>query len=323
MLGGGDNIATVTLAGTEAIIENESDADSSIIVSAAQSDASQGDVVITANTGAQLTLTDGWEYAVPGAIDQVIPASGQLGTSVVINGTSLQGQGGEVVKVTLAGTEVTIESESDAEIEVTVVHAEAGSGDVVLLADTGAIITSEDAWEYLSIGEVAEADPSNGQTGTLVTISGSRLRGGGDEVTKVTLVGVEAKIVSETDDEVIVEVNKGPEQKVAGDIVLTSDSGAIVTGSDSFEYVNAPVILSVDPDEGRDGSTVKIVGSLCGGGSDIINVTLIGIEATLEETTCTEVRITAGDYGSNAVGDVLITADTGARVTLEDGWTYL
>ena len=87
MLGGGAEIASLTLAGIAADVKSEND--TYITIEAALSDNKvTGDVVITVDTGAVVTLTDGWDYLTPGAITDVAPAAGQEGTVIIITGTN-------------------------------------------------------------------------------------------------------------------------------------------------------------------------------------------------------------------------------------------
>merc|ERR1711881_507476 len=75
----------------------------------------------------------------------------------------------------------------------------AGNGDVVLVADTGATITLDGGFTYVADPEIELVKPARGQIGTVVTISGANLLGGGASVASVTLAGVDAaNIASES-----------------------------------------------------------------------------------------------------------------------------
>ena len=86
-----------------------------------------GHVVLTADSGALVTLENGWTYAVAGQISGVAPATGQLDTWLTIRGTSLRGGSTRVTNVTLGGKAARIVSEAD---HVIVVVAAASSGSV-------------------------------------------------------------------------------------------------------------------------------------------------------------------------------------------------
>ena len=93
----------------------------------------------------------------------VNPSSGQYGTRVDIRGTGLRGAASEVVNVTLAGIRVEeLVSQSDTLVQVIATTADAGSGVVVLTADSGAIVTGSPSWEYLETGDISSVSPTSG-----------------------------------------------------------------------------------------------------------------------------------------------------------------
>ena len=99
LLGGGA-ITSVTLA-DEAVDSIVSQTDSEVVVVvAASSTAKTGDVVLSIDNGASITRLDGWTYAAPANVTVLTPSVGQLGTEVVISGTSLLGGGSSVTSVT-------------------------------------------------------------------------------------------------------------------------------------------------------------------------------------------------------------------------------
>lgn len=68
-----------------------------------------------------------------------------------------------------------------------------------LVADSGAVVVSSaDAWTYIRPGEITVVDPSSGQVGTRVTVTGISLCGSGTSIVQVTLAGLEATLVSQT-----------------------------------------------------------------------------------------------------------------------------
>ena len=135
----------------------------------------------------------------------------------------------------------------------------AGSGDVVVTADTGAVATLEGGFVYYTKGEVNDVSPSSGQYGSIVTISGVALRARGTEVVEVTLGGVLASIISEDNDQVVVQAGSGPNFRELGAVVLTSDTGAkVVTGDEEWTYLRPSKIESVSPPSGRANSRITI-----------------------------------------------------------------
>ncbi|MAE46192.1 MAG: hypothetical protein CMJ86_04790, partial [Planctomycetes bacterium] len=322
LLGGGDEATSVTLSESDATVVDSSATE--VTIRAGVGDISTGDVVIVSDSGAIVTLGDGWTYVNASGILTVEPVSGQHGTVVTIRGFRLQGNGSEVVEVNLAGVGAEISSESDEVVEVVAGLQGSGlTGDVLIVADNGATTTLVDGWTYNSPGVVDELSPTSGRFGTRVLISGSSLRGGGSEVTSVTLGGNAATITAENDTHVNVAAGVGPDDETVVDVRLVANSGAIVTKADAWTYVASGSVLVVDPSSGQQDTVVSIAGQdLCGGGSEIESVTLIGVEAEIESGGCSLVRVTAAEFGANAVGDIVLTADSGAKVVEEDGWTY-
>ena len=70
-----------------------------------------------------------------------------------------------------------------------VASASAETGDVVLTSDTGSTVTLADGWEQLDDGEITDVEPAKGHFGTEVTISGTNLLGGADDLASITLAG--------------------------------------------------------------------------------------------------------------------------------------
>ena len=161
-----------------------------------------GLVQITMDNGQKVTsvaLEDGslvkeFTYAVPGAIESVVPALGQHNTLVTIQGTALYGQGDSLSNVSLAGVEALIISQTNTKV---IVEAGVSAGSdalaVVLTADTGAIVQLAESWQYVDVGAITSVDPGKGQVNTQIVIEGTDLMAGGVELASVTLAGIEVK----------------------------------------------------------------------------------------------------------------------------------
>ena len=87
-------------------------------------------------------------------------------------------------------------------------------------------------------GEIQSITPSTGQAGTVVTIDGVELLAGGNSVVQAVLAGVEAEIISSTDDKVVVRASAfETEDYFTGDVVLVSaPAGAEVSMVDGWTY---------------------------------------------------------------------------------------
>jgi hypothetical protein len=112
-----------------------------VAVAVASAPTSVGDTTLVANTGASITAPGTWQHAAAGAISSIVPASGQVGTFVTINGTALRGSAPQVVSVTLNGVAATLVDETDTLVRVRANSGAAGTGDVVVTASSGATTT--------------------------------------------------------------------------------------------------------------------------------------------------------------------------------------
>jgi hypothetical protein len=200
---GGDKISRVTLAGERAQITSQNDTKVTVVAPTAA--AKTGNVVLTANTGATVTLVDGWEFLEVGVVTKVEPDHGVRGTRAVLYGARLGG-GGSIATVTMAGVAATIVTATDDEIHVVINPGTEGLGDVVLTADTGAVITAANAFSYLEYGAANDPSPAAGQTGTLVTVCGEGLLGGGEQFDTALLGTCETTIVGQDGDCVTLEI---------------------------------------------------------------------------------------------------------------------
>jgi hypothetical protein len=203
---GGTEVRRVTLAGIEAtIIEQNS---TSIIVQAAVSNASVGNVILESDTGATLTVVNGWTYRTPGVISVVSPASGQVGTRVVISGTDLAGGGGDIISVTLGGVEATVFNATNSSIVVIAQFSAPQIGDVIITSDSGAQVIAEAAFQYLDPPNGIIVNPDEGQTGTLISLCGSDLLGGGSTFEAVLVGQTPAIIINQNETCVLFEVQE-------------------------------------------------------------------------------------------------------------------
>lgn len=85
-----------------------------------------------------------------------------------------------------------------------------------------------------------------------------------------------------------------------------------------------PQELTVEPPSGLQsgGFTVTITGDALGDGTDITNVTLAGVSATIVDQTETLVVVTAGAAASRGYGDVVVYSETMGETRLHNGFRY-
>ena len=145
--------------------------------------------------------------------------------------------------------------------------------------------------------------------------------GGGDALESVTLAGVDVKIIS-ANDSIAIVVIEDP-LTATGSVVLTSNTGTVVSVDDAFTLVDVGKVTVVSPGRGQYGTVVAIHGdNLFGGGSMLKSITFDGkvpLELVESSNTYIKVRIDASDPG---VGNIVIISNTFAEVALENGWTY-
>ena len=325
LLGGGTELAGVTLAGVAVQSITSDSSTEVIVVAAASNSAVTGDIVLSSENGASVTSVNGFEYLAPTAITSVLPVEGQSGTSVTIQGTELF-SGGASVSVTLGGVAALVVSQNNTYIVVAAgTTVTAGLGDVVLTANTGAVATGSNLFTLLVEGSIAAVTPNNGQADTVVAITGSNLLGGGSTI-GVTLSGNTVTSVTFSND-TLVSVVAASGTAGAGDVVITAETGATVALTNGWTQLADGAIAAANPNEGQDGTRVEITGArLLGGGSDLVSVTLAGVAATYvagsANSTHVNVVVNAGGVAGVA-GDIVLVADSGAVVTSTNGFTYL
>ena len=288
-----------------------------------------GDIVVTLQNGSKARRKSGFTYTSEGIIFSINPAQGQIGTIVKVTGQNLLGNGTQIVTASLAGLsgQVVNSSNTEALIVVTERNFIRNLGNLTLTSDNGAIITRVDGWESVPAGLIQSVFPNVGQLGTLVTIRGQRLFGGGTRINSVHLSGIPAlRIMSANDSIVIVEAADGDNTtNQTSAVTLTSDTGSIVELQLGWIYKPRGKIVSVSPAIGQFGTHVTIKGYNLLGQGRTVQVSLGQVDAlTVESATDTLIVVRAND-GMNITGrreSIMITANTGAFTTRKATWTY-
>lgn len=325
LLGGGSSVFALALGGTVATVAGTVN-DTLIVVRAAAAVTGTGDVEIVSDIGSYVSGDDLFTYLDAGAITGVSPERGTHGTQVTVTGSNLLGGGATITTGSLGG--VPVEAVVAANDTVVVLRAGysagvTGTDAVSLVADSGAVVTNATGWTYRAAGNITSVTPAFGQQGTRVTVTGTDLLADGAVVVAVSLAGVDvAAIVSFNATSVVVVANASAVIG-SGDVVLRVDTQGLVTLADGFEYRTASSILRVSPSSGPQGTEVTVLGvGLFGHGTTIVDVILGGTSTQILFQSAISVTVTAGN-GSVGVGDVVVTADTGAFVRATDAWTQL
>jgi len=281
LLAYGSTLVSASLAGVpvQSIVSFN---DTEVILVAAASAALYGDVTWMTNTGSQATLADGtarasmpngaWTYVTPAVIASVQPSIGQVNARVTITGSLMFGGGSSIVSVTLAGVSVASITMNTASSVVVIAAASNATvvGAVVLIADSGAMVTKANAFQYDVPGVISSVVPGSGQVGTVVVISGTGLRGSASNVATVLLGGVLASISSENDTMIVMTISAGATPGPS-DVVLTSMSGSTVRQTNGWQQLVEGQITSLLPNVGQQGTLVTVSGArLLGGGASVL-----------------------------------------------------
>ena len=327
-------VERVSLAGVEARVDKVNA--NSITVVAGRPDVLEefsGEVVIETSSGVVIAGNQNFMYRREGLICSVDPPRGQGGTRVTIRGERLFGGGTSLESVYLAGVRADMDSGnlSDSVVMVTASQTSTApvTGDIILIANTGATVRSIDAWSYVTPGSITNVEPQQGQFGTRMTITGIGLLSGGDRVTQITIGNVTTNEISSSTD-TVVEARAGPTDMTEGftdAISLISNYGGELPPTFTWMYLPSSVVTSVSQMSGQGNDVVIIIGSrLFGGGSTIDTVTTADVPAMrINFFNDTRVEFTVGLHPNGAAvsGDIVIESNTGARTVVEDGWSYL
>ena len=275
-------------------------------------------------------LRDAFTYLPEGAIYRVTPDNGQRGSMISLEGENFLGGGTTIASATLAGVSANILSSNEESVLVQITENPQMStifpflGDIVLTADTGAITRRLTSFMLIQPGEISTVIPASGQSGTIVTISGTGLLQGDLNILSVSLAGVQASVIGNaTDTEVIVEASQSLNTQI-GPVEIILSSGAQITSVTgiTFAYLQPGQVDAVTPNVGTVGTRVTIIGSnLFGGGEIVDRVSLGGVEAFINSSSDSMVTVTA-QLGMPLMGDVEVVSNTGARILQRSFWTY-
>jgi len=241
LFGGGSTLKYVQLAGSNATIVSQSNV-SVVVTCGFQSSFSSGHVVLVSDTGAIVIQANGWTFTNNVCnISKIDPPIGQYGSIITVSGTGLLSAGINISLALIGRVPVLrIVSASDSSVVLVVANGNANntanrSADISLIANTGPACVLANAWMYGSSTQINSVSPSSGQYGTRITIYGVHLRMFGSSISTVTVCGVSASVLQDTDTLVVVSAGVGPSSGGSiGDIILSANTGAQYTISASL-----------------------------------------------------------------------------------------
>jgi hypothetical protein len=183
----------------------------------------------------------------------------------------------------------------------------------------GAVRTNELAFSYLPVPVISTTDPIAGRKsgGTRLTISGQNF---GSSVA-VSVGGSNAGVVSFTATAIVCDTPAG----AAGpaDLVVTSDG--VASDPASFDYLDPPVVTSINPDTGplEGGTYITIVGSNFGpsSGSPPRSVRFGDQDAGVQSWSPVQALCVLPASPAGGAADVVLTVD-GVADTAAGGFTY-
>ncbi len=186
-------------------------------------------------------------------IESFTPANGTAGTTVTINGANFSTTASENT-VKFGAVEAILTSATSEQLQVTVPAGAVTAPISVAVGDQTAISSSQ--FVITPPPSITSFTPTQGPTGTLVTITGSNFSVTvADNIVKLGTVNALINSASATELKVTV-----PESAVTGLLSVKVGSQEIIS-VETFKVLPTPVITSISPAKGFTGDRITITGS--------------------------------------------------------------
>ena len=338
-----EGVGSVTLAGIPVMRIVGTPRDDQIIVIAGHaSSGTSGKVMLTGGSGARFSSSPNvmftydeedesiFDFSGP-VIDDVNPRFGAPGTKVVITGSKLPTDG----EVSLAGVHAKpVGGGSSSQIVVIAGEALPGTHGIVRLqTSSGSLLvqTTSIKFSYFEAFRetvITRIQPTQGFSGTEVTIYGSKLHGGDPNgVSNVLLAGISTqRIVGRPTDSKITVIAGDAAPKTKGVVALQTAAGSSFKSDSKITFQYWPEfydfsISSVKPMNGKPGTEVLIVGENLNT-TPLKTVFLGSIEAKVVGTPSnTRLTVVAGDAPPGTSGSISFKAESGATHN-EPNWIW-
>ncbi|QUW01564.1 IPT/TIG domain-containing protein [Chloracidobacterium sp. MS 40/45] len=257
--------------------------------------ATTGPITVTNPAG---TATSGTNFVVilPPTIVSFSPASGLIGTSVIITGTNFTG----TTDVRFNGIPAAFTVNSATQITATV-PAGATTGPITATNPAGTA-TSGTNFVVILPPTISSFSPTSGPVGTSVTLTGTNFTG----TTDVRFNGVAATFTVNSSTQITATVPAGA---TTGPITVTTPDGTATSGT-NFVVILPPTIASFSPTSGPVGTSVTITGTNFTGTTD---VRFNGVSATF--TVVTSTQITATVPAGATTGPITVTNPAGTATS--------
>lgn len=257
--------------------------------------AGTGSVAVTVTSPLGTSNGATYTYGTGPAISGLNPASGTVGTSVIISGSGFTGASSVNFGTTSAPFTVT----SDSQIQAT---APAGSGTVLVTVTASAGTSNGVAFSYTTVLVITSLNPASGPTGggNTVTINGAGFTGA--TMVKFGTASALFTVVSST--QITATAPAG-----TGSVPVTVTTSAGTSNSVTYTYSAAPSLTSLSPNQGptSGGNTVTLSGSNLSGATSVL---FDGHAATITANSSTQITVTA-PAGAAAPANVTVTTAAG------------
>lgn len=220
--------------------------------------------VVTNPSGQSGSLTSAFTAQDAPQISSVTPAYGSTlgGTSITINGSNFSSLGGNPA-VLLGTVSCSVTSVSASAIQCTTTAGTAGAKAVKVTNFDSQSDSLASGFTYQAAPTVSAVSPVGGLTTgtTLITVTGTNFSTLGGNPT-VTVGGLACTPVNVTSSSSLTCTTTGTASGIV-DIVVTNQDSQMGTGSNIYEYMDAPIYSSLSPVSGKTsgGVTITILGS--------------------------------------------------------------
>jgi hypothetical protein len=257
--------------------------------------ATTGPISVTTPNGTGTSVS---AFFVTPTLTSFTPASGPVGTSVTISGTSFTG----ATAVRFNGVTASFTVNSATSIQATV-PAGATTGPISVTTPGGTATSTSAFTVTTGAPTITSFTPASGPAGTTVTISGTNFTG----ATAVTFNGTSANFTVNSATSIQTTVPSGA---TTGPIRVTTPGGTATSTSAFTVTASAPTITSFTPASGPVGTSVTISGTNFTGTT---TVAFNGTSATFTVNSATSIQATVS--AGATTGPISVTTPGGTATS--------
>ncbi len=236
----------------------------------------------------QLTITD------------ISPSLGDIGTSVTVNGTNFSAVPANN-KVSINGITALVTTATSTSLTFTIPEG-ATSGNIVI--SHGAFTAIGPSFSVIDVPTISDVDPAQAGVGETITITGTKYSE--IEADNIVMInGIAAIVTDATATSITTTVPIGSVAGI-GDITVTVD-GQTTTYPN---FIVVPVITSIDPMNGSEGTVVTITGTSFSAIPADNSVDFNGVTATVEASTTTSITTSVPIGATNGPVSVVVNSQT-------------